>query len=72
MANCENTIMQEIENKQCGRLDIAKLYWLALRCNDDIDWRRINSAILERWSYSALEWIKRQAWSGKCFSEKEQ
>lgn len=26
------------------------------------DWPCINRAILERWSMSGLEWIKRRAW----------
>jgi hypothetical protein len=31
------------------------------------DQRRVNGAIIERWSLHALEWIKTQAHSGRCF-----
>lgn len=29
------------------------------------DWEKINSAIINRWSHSALEYIKNLAWSNK-------
>lgn len=66
----EWTIENEIEQGATRRV-IAQTYTLALRKSksSEVDWKRINEAIIERWSLSGLEWIKNQAWSGKCFNE---
>ena len=61
------TLLQEIENRKCTRNVVAKTYALALRSGAETDWGRVNRAIVARWSFSALEWIKSRAWSGKCF-----
>jgi hypothetical protein len=44
------------------RKDIAVTYALALRSSDPTDWQQVNEAVIERWSFSGLEWIKKQAW----------
>lgn len=64
LANCENTLLREIANPVFKRKDVAATYALALRSSerDRIDWRRVNEAIIARWSSSALVWIKRRAW----------
>ena len=64
LANCENALLQEIGDKHFKRRDIAKTYWLAIRSSerDSINWAKVNQAIIARWSISALEWIKTQAW----------
>lgn len=64
LADCENTILSEIGNKAFKRRDIALTYSLALRSSERvaINFARINSAIIERWSVSGLNWIKTQAW----------
>ena len=69
LVNCTRTLLHEIGHKEAKRLDIAKTYALALRSSEasTMDWRAVNEAIIERWSMSALEWIKKLAWSGKCF-----
>ena len=68
---CESVLLNEIASKECKRKDIAQTYALALRSSEArdklIDWRKVNDAIVARWSLSALNWIKEQAWSGKCF-----
>jgi hypothetical protein len=71
LAACERTLLQEIGMKEMKRLDVAKTYALALRSSerDRIDWAKVNRAIIDRWSVSALNWIKERAWSGKCFEE---
>ncbi len=71
LADCENVLLQEISMKEMKRKDIAKTYALALKSSefDQIDWGKVNRAIIARWSMSALTYIKDQAWSGKCFSE---
>ena len=64
LADCENTILREIADKQFKRRSVALTYALALRSSerDRIDWRKVNEAIIARWSRSALEWIKKEAW----------
>lgn len=73
LAGCESTLLQEIADEAFKRRDVAKTYHLALRSSerDRIDWKKVNRAIIERWSVSGLNWIKEQAWSGKCFGEAE-
>ena len=69
LAGCESALLQEIASKEMKRKDVAQTYALALRSSEfaTINWAKVNRAIVERWSRSALEWIKKQAWSGKCF-----
>jgi hypothetical protein len=69
LADCENTIIAEIENPECKRKDIAQTYALILKSSerDKVDWPKINRKIMLRWSLSGLRWIKQQAWSGKAF-----
>ena len=72
LAACESVLLREIAMPEMRRRDIAQTYRLALQSSerDKIDWKKVNAAIIERWSVSALTWIKEQAWSGKCFEEK--
>ena len=72
MVNCEETLLAEIAEPVCKRRDVAQTYRLAMESSerDRIDWKRVNEAIIARWSRSALEYIKQQAHSGKCFSVK--
>ena len=69
LANCEATLLAEIEMPESKRLDIAKTYTLALRSSerDRIDWGKVNRAIIAKWSMSGLNWIKNKAHSGKAF-----
>jgi hypothetical protein len=32
---------------------------------EKIDWKKVNEAIIDRWSISGLQYIKQKAWSGK-------
>ena len=67
LVNCTRTLLDEIACKEAKRLDVAKTYALALRSSYPTDWREVNRAIIERWSRSALEYIKKMAWSEKAF-----
>ena len=69
LTDCENALLREIAEPELTRRDVAQTYALALRSSerDRIDWGKVNRAIMARWSPAALEWIKKQAWSGKCF-----
>ena len=71
LANCERTILQEISNKQFKQRSIAKTYALAMRSSEPVDWSKVNAAIIERWSVSGLDRIKKMAWSGSCFEATE-
>ena len=59
-------IIQEIE-AGLPQKTIAKTYALALRSQEKTDWKAANEAIIERWSISGLERIKKMAWDGSCF-----
>jgi hypothetical protein len=54
------------------RKDVAQTYALAIRSSESVDWSKVNTAIINRWSPYALKWIKEQAWSGKCFAMDEE
>lgn len=69
LACCEMVLLTEIADRTMKRRDVAKTYALALRSSEDVDWERVNRAIIDRWSLGALAWIKQQAWTGKCFGE---
>lgn len=58
----EGTIENEI--KQGGtQTDIAKTYYFAIKSSVNVDWKRINKAIIERWSISGLNRVKTMAWN---------
>lgn len=57
------TLLNEISDPKILRKDVATTYRLALQSSEATDWKAVNKAIIERWSFSALEWIKKQAWS---------
>ena len=69
LVNCENVLLHEIADKAFKQKSVAKTYALSLRSSEveRIDWQKVNSAIIERWSISGLERIKKLAWSGKAF-----
>jgi hypothetical protein len=55
--------LNEIADKAFNRQQVADTYAILLQkgaATDDI--RRINEAILNRWSPSGLRWIKEQSW----------
>lgn len=67
MVDCERMILSEIEQPKVRRKTVAMTYAFCLRSSEDIDFSKVNRAIINRWSLSALDWIKKQAWSGRCF-----
>ena len=64
LADPEGYILGEIADSAMRRLDIAKTYRLILASGDQdrVNWRTVNTAIIDRWSVSALEWIKNWVW----------
>lgn len=64
---CTDVLIRDIRCKQLKQRNIAQTYALALRSSEEPDWLKVNLAIIERWSHSGLERIKKMAWSDKCF-----
>ena len=59
-----DAILQEIRGGEATRKDIARTYALLIRDYwHQVNWPVVNRAIVERWSRSALEYIKRRAWA---------
>lgn len=56
-------VLQLIEDKRVKRNDIARVYRNAICYNAPVDFKAINAAIIDRWSLSALEYIKNRAWT---------
>ena len=73
LACCESTLLSEIADKRFKQKSIAKTYALAIRSSerDQVDWLKVNKAIIARWSMAGLERILKMAWSGSCFNEVE-
>lgn len=67
LANCTIYLLDEITNRHMHRRDVAQSYALAMKSSEATDWALVNQAIIKRWSKSGLAYIKRQAWSGKCW-----
>lgn len=64
----QKMIFEEIANPRLHRRQVAYTYRMIMeRVGSAARWGDINRAIIARWSVSGLEWIKRQAHSGKCF-----
>ena len=63
-ADPEGQLLEEIANPAIKRLDVAKTYRLILFNGgaERVNWRTVNTAIVDRWSMSALEWIKNWVW----------
>lgn len=57
------TLLREIELPEATRDTLAVTYGLAILSSHPTDWPKVNRAIMERWSRSALEYIKRKAWA---------
>lgn len=66
LMNCEAILLQEIAEPRCKQKSIIMTYGLALRSSerDRINWRKVNEAIIARWSFSGLNRIKNAAWKG--------
>jgi len=59
---CESTLLREIPDKRITRDSVALTYAFAIRSREKVDWAKVNRAITDRWSVSALLYIKRKAW----------
>jgi hypothetical protein len=66
MMCCESVILNEIK-LGLSQKQIAQSYALALRSSWPTDWKKVNEAIIAKWSFKALNRIKEMAWKGTCF-----
>jgi len=62
LANPQRVILDEIANGMT-RDSVALTYAFCIKQREQVDFPTINRAIIERWSMSALEHIKRRAWA---------
>ena len=62
LANPQRVILAEISNPVFKRDSVATTYAFCIRQNEECDFPTINRAIIDRWSVSALEYIKQRAW----------
>lgn len=67
MVDPQRVILEEIADKRMKRDDVAMTYAFALRqhgrtSDDEFDYALVNRAIMDRWSLSALKYIKERAW----------
>ncbi len=64
MGNIEDKIIEAIRNKKTRQNDIAELYAdliIMEQSKNIIDWKKVNSVIRNRWSFSGVGRIKRIA-----------
>lgn len=62
MSDPEAQMLREIADKRMTRDDVKVTYAFGLLTPREVDWRRVNEAIVERWSVSALAYVKEGAW----------
>jgi coenzyme F420-reducing hydrogenase gamma subunit len=62
MVNPQGAMLDEIADRRMTRDDVAMTYAFAIRQRDEVDFALVNKAIMDRWSLSALEYIKNKAW----------
>jgi hypothetical protein len=62
----QGVLLREIADKRMTRDDVAMTYAFAIRQHDggrdQVDFAKVNHAILDRWSMAALKYIKEKAW----------
>ena len=56
------TILNELEHPEIKQKSVALTYALAIRSREVTDWEAVNKAIIDRWSASGLDRIKKMAW----------
>ena len=62
LADCTNTLLGEITDKKMKQKDIALTYRLSLMSTEPTNYKKVNRAIIERWSVAGLVRIKEMAW----------
>lgn len=62
LADTTNVLLREIAMPEMTANDIAETYAMAIVSSDKTDWRKVNEAIIARWSESGRDYIKDRAW----------
>ena len=64
LACCEMVMLNEIAQPDTKQKSLALTYAMSIASSEamSIDWKKVNNAIISRWSRSGLERIKKQAW----------
>lgn len=62
MVDVQGQLMAEIAEPEMKRDDVALTYAFGLRQPGEVDWGKVNEAIISRWSLAALKYIKERAW----------
>jgi threonine synthase len=62
LADCENVLLREIADKRLKQADVALTFAMAMASSEEVNWPRVNEAIIERWSISGLRRVKEMAW----------
>lgn len=66
MVGVEDALLREIPDTRIKRNAVALTYAFGLRNefsgSEEIDWPKVNAAIIERWSMAGLVYIKERAW----------
>lgn len=60
----EGALLKEIPDKTLYQIDIALTYRLAIHADpvSNFNWKKVNKAIIKRWSKSGLLRVKKLAW----------
>lgn len=62
LADPQATLLEEIADPAVRVKNVTLTYAFALLDQGAVDWPRVNRAIIARWSASALDRVKRDAW----------
>lgn len=62
MVGVEDVLLREIPDHQFKQADIALTYAFGIVSSEDVDWPKVNAAIIERWSPTGLTRVKEMAW----------
>ena len=61
LINPEQILLEEVNDQRLHQRDVAATYALAMS-TPGVDWKRVNKAIIERWSLAGLQRVKTMAW----------
>jgi hypothetical protein len=62
MIGVEAALLAEIADTRVKRNGVVLTYAFGIRGSEEIDWPKVNAAIIERWSMAGLTYIKQRAW----------
>ena len=62
MVDVQDQLLREIADKRMTRDDVKMTYASALRQRDQVDFKVVHAAILDRWSRGSLRYIRDGAW----------